>query len=209
MSKLRFHFFLSIFVLLSFSACTKNDSSTIVLLGTESYVDDILDIIPDSLITVFDNYFGEIPRGYVPPKIEGKFVVAPKQRYYSSVSNWPLSVLEPNMSLHFTNQHNSVVELNLAEATETFTDTVNVLGHDQSFTVYYQESKEVFVGNEDILVKRGIIITGTMCSEGIMDIVFANIIMDVEGDTEDIYFKPGHFFIYKDGDGLAREEDIR
>ena len=34
-------------------SCTKNDSSTIILLGTESYVDDILDVIPDSLVNTF------------------------------------------------------------------------------------------------------------------------------------------------------------
>lgn len=207
MRKFRFLLFQSISVLLCFSACTKNDNSTIILLGTEFYVDEILDIIPDSLITAFNSHFGEIPRGYVPPKIEGKYVVAPKQRYYSSVNNWPLDVIEPNVVLKFTDQHNSVVGLNLAEAVDTFTDTVFIIGNNQSFTVYYQEKKNMTVNNHDVNVKRGIIITGSISTEGICDILFANIIMEVEGDSENILAKPGQFFIYEDGDGIARKED--
>lgn len=190
-----------------FFSCTKNDKDTIVLLGTESYIDDILDVIPDSLRIVFDTHFGQIPRGYVPPNVEGDFVIAPKQRCISNAANWPLSVTEPNTSLSFTNQHNSVVELNLAEATETFTDTVFVVGHDNLFTVYYQESKSMTLNTQEIIMKRGILIKGEMCGEGIKDLCFANIIMDVQGDTENAAARPGQFFIYKDGDGIARKEE--
>lgn len=189
-----------------FQACTKNDGSTVVLLGTESYVDDILEAIPDTLRTIFEQQFGEIPQGYVPPKIEGCFVFGPKQRCYSNVAHWPLNVTEPNMNLHFSNQHNSVVELNLAEATETFTDTVFVVGHENLFTVYYQESKAMTVDNDAVVLKRGILIKGEMCDEGIRDLYFANIVMDVVGDVGTALVERGQFFIYKDGDGLARKE---
>ena len=193
--------------LLLFFSCTKNDKDTIILLGTESYVDDILDVIPDSLRIVFNTHFGEIPQGYVPPKVEGDFVVAPKQRCYSNVPNWPLDVVEPNMSLHLSNQHNSVVEIMLAEATETFTDTVFVVGHDNLFTIYYQETKILSVGGNDISLTRGVIIKGEMCEEGIRDLYFTNIIMNVEGDPGNTLSTRGQFFIYKDGDGLARKEN--
>lgn len=190
-------------------ACTKNDDSTIILLGTESYVEQITDAIPDSLKNVFEQQFGAIPQGYVPPKIEGNFVVAPKQRCYSNVANWPLSVTEPNMSLRFTNQHNSVVEILLAEANETFTDTVYVIGHDNLFTVYYQETKIIDLVENLAEMKRGILIKGKMTEQGIQDFYFANIIMDVKGDPYGVLAKKGQFFIYKDGDGLARKEEKR
>ena len=188
-------------------ACTKNDDSTVVLLGTESYVETIIEAIPDTLRTTFEQQFGEIPQGYVPPKIEGRFVFDPKQRCYSNVAYWPLNVVEPNMSLRFSNQHNSVVELNLAEATETFTDTVYVVGHENLFTVYYQESKPMTVDNDAVVLKRGILIKGEMCDEGIRNLYFANIVMDVEGNAETALVEPGQFFIYKDGDGMARKEE--
>ena len=149
-------------VLVLLQACTKNDDSTVVLLGTESYVETILDVIPDSLRTTFEQQIGEIPQGYVPPKIEGRFVFGPKQRCHSNMVNWPLNVVEPNMSLYFSNQHNSVVELNLAEATETFTDTVFVVGYGKKFTVYFQESKPLTVDGEEVVLKRGVLIKGEM-----------------------------------------------
>ena len=196
--------FLFIFILFLLS-CTKNDNSTIVLLGTESYVETIIDAIPESLQTVFEQQFGEIPHGYVPPKIEGNFIVAPKQRCYSNIAYWPIDVTEPNMSMHFTNQHNSVVEINLVEATETFTDTVYVIGHDNLFTVYYQETKQIPINGNHAEMKRGIIIKGKMCDEGIKDLYFANIIMEVTGDINGVLAQEGQFFIYKDGDGLAQK----
>ena len=188
-------------------ACTKNEDSTVVLLGTENYVETILEAIPDTLRTTFEQQFGEIPQGYVPPKIEGRFVFGPKQRCHSNAPYWPLNVVEPNVSLCFSNQHNSVVELNLAEATETFTDTVYVVGYGKKFTVYYQESKPLTVDDDAVVLKRGILIKGEMCDEGIRNLYFANIVMDVVGNTETALVEPGQYFIYKDGDGMARKEE--
>ena len=194
-------------VLLLFIACTKNDASTIVLLGTESYVEDILNAIPDTLRDTFEQRFGEIPQGYKPPKIEGDFVVAPKQRCYSNVANWPLDVVEPNMYMHFSDQHNSVVVFTLAEATNTFTDTVFVVGHNDTFTVYYQEVKEMTINNDNVVLKRGIIIKGEMCDDGIRNLYFTNIVMDVITNSSIPLVERGQFFIYKDGDGIAKKED--
>ena len=197
------------FVALVFQACTKNDDTTIILLGTEVYIEDILNAIPDSLRDTFEQRFGEIPQGYVPPKIEGNFVVAPKQRCYSNVATWPLDVVEPNMYLHLSDQHNSVVVFTFAEATNTFTDTVYIVGYDNKFTVYYQENKEMTINGDDVILKRGIIIKGEMCNEGMQNLYFANIIMDVTGDHDVPLVERGQFFIYKDGDGIARQEESK
>ena len=112
------------------------------------------------------------------------------------------------MSLHFTNQHNRVVEINLTEALEMFTDTVYITGYDNYFTVYYQEYKSLIIeGAEEAILKRGIIIKGEMSEEGIKNLYFANIIMDVQGVVTDELVTPGQFYIYRDGDGLARKEN--
>jgi len=198
---------LLLWLLMLLFACTKNDTSTLILLGTESYVENILNAIPDTLRETFNQQFGEIPQGYVPPKIEGDYVVAPKQRCYSSLSDWPLNVVEPNMWLHFTNQHNRVVEIHLAEALDMFTDTVYITGYNNFFTVYYQEYKSLVMDGHDAMMKRGVIIKGEMCDDGIKNLYFANVIMEVEGDVNNELAEPGQFYIYRDGDGLARKED--
>ena len=38
-----------IFFGMVFASCTKNDENTIVLIGEERYIDDILTVIPDTL----------------------------------------------------------------------------------------------------------------------------------------------------------------
>lgn len=207
MNRLRHITALLLFAALVFQACTKNDDSTLVLLGTESYVEDILNAIPATLRDTFEQNFGEIPQGYVPPKIEGNFVVAPKQRCYSNVANWPLDVVEPNMHLYLSDQHNSVIVFTLAEATNTFTDTVYIVGYDNKFTVYYQENKEMTINGDEVVLKRGIIIKGEICDEGIRNLYFANIVMDVITNSSVPLVERGQFFIYKDGDGIARKED--
>ena len=81
----------SLFSLLLLS-CTKNDDTTVILLGEEAYIEKITDVIPDTLQHVFEEYFGTIPSGYIPPNVEGEYIISPKQRIFSNVpeDNWPL-----------------------------------------------------------------------------------------------------------------------
>lgn len=202
-----------IFFGMMFASCTKNDENTIVLIGEERYIDDILTVIPDTLKPMFDVVFGSIPQGPVPPKIEGSFVVDPKQRVSSNVSTWPLTVIEPNVYLRFSEQHNGVVAMDLNEATEQLTDTVFVTGHNKDFTVYFIEDKAYDVPfNEQsfhVRVKRGVIMKGTMNDYGMANFSIASIIMEAEDDSGGLLgqYAPGSFFVYRDGNGLAEYLD--
>ena len=196
-----------------FASCTKNDDSTIVLIGEERYIDDILTVIPDTLKPTFDAVFGSIPTGLVPPKIEGSYVVDPKQRVSTNVDNWPLTVIEPNVYLKFSDQHNGVVALDLNEATEQLTDTVFVMGHHKDFTVYFIENKAYdvpFNGQSfHVNVKRGVIMKGTVTSNGLSNFRIASIIMEANDDSQGALtqYAPGSYFLYKDGNGLAENFD--
>ncbi len=191
------------------SSCTKNDDTTIVLIGEELYIDDILTVIPDTLKPVFDGVFGSIPEGPVPPKIEGSYVVDPKQRVSTNVEGWPLTVIEPNVYLKFSEQHNGVVTMDLNEATEQLTDTVFVMGHNEDFTVYFVEDKsyDVPFGEQSfhVRVKRGIIMKGTTSSNGLSNFKIASVIMEAEDNSQGVLgqYSPGSFFVYRDGNGLA------
>ena len=191
------------------TSCTKNDENTIVVIGTEYYIDDILTVIPDSLQTQFRAAFGEIPQGAVPPKIEGSYVVDPKARVGSNVADWPLQVTEPNTYLRFEKQHNGIAVMDLAEATEQATDTVFVMGNGNKFTVYFIEDKsyQLPVNGQtfQVWMKRGIVMRGQMTNEGIADFRLASIIMRAEDNSNGMLsqYAPGSYFIYKDGDGKA------
>lgn len=195
------------------TCCTKNNDKTIVLIGTEYYIDDILSVVPDSLQTSFFAEFGSVPEGAVPPDVEGSYVMAPKQRVSSHGVVWPLQTVEPNMYLRFTNQHNGIVKMDLNEATETVTDTVFVGGVGNAFVVYFIEDKsyDIELGGQiyHAKVKRGIVMKGQVTEEGLKDFRYATIIMKSEDDSNGLIaqYPIGSYFIYKDGDGLAKREE--
>lgn len=198
-----------LFGMLLWSSCTKNDATTIVLIGEERYIDNILTVIPDTLKPVFNTVFGTIPEGPVPPKIEGSYVVDPKQRVQTNIDYWPLTVLEPNVYLKFSEQNNGVVTMDLNEATEHLTDTVFVQGRGQNFTVYFVEDKSYEVPFDTqsfhVRVKRGVIMKGSVNANGLANFMIASVIMEAEDDSQGLLsqYPPGSFFVYKDGDGLA------
>lgn len=199
---------------LALTCCTKNDENTIALIGTEYYIDDILSVIPESLQTSFFAEFGSVPEGPVPPNVEGSYVMAPKHRVSSNLTEyeWPLQTVEPNMYMRFSNQHNGIVKLDLNEATETVTDTVFVCGSGNSFAVYFIENKayEIELGGQTYhaKVKRGIVMKGQVNGDGLKDFRYATIIMNSEDDSNGLIaqYPQGSYFIYKDGDGLAKRE---
>ena len=198
---------------LALTSCTKNDDDTIALIGTEYYIDDILSVIPDSLQTRFFAEFGSIPEGPIPPKIEGNYVMDPKERVSSNVPVWPLQAHEPNLYMRFSNQHNGIVKMDLNETTETVTDTVFVCGNDNAFAVYFIENKQYEIPFNGLMyhahVKRGIVMKGQVTSEGLKDFRYATIIMETEDDSDGLIgqYDNGSYFIYKDGDGIAKRED--
>ena len=197
------------------SSCTKNDDTTIALIGTEYYIDDILSVIPSSVQTQFLADFGSIPKGPVPPKVEGSYVMSPKQRVNSSLGagNWPLNIIENNTWLRFTNQHNGIVKMDLNDAVETVTDTVFVCGNGNAFAVYFIENKayEMEIDGQTIhaKVKQGVVMKGQVVEEGLSDFRYATIIMESEDDSNGLIglYDSGTYFIYKDGDGIAKNEE--
>lgn len=198
---------------MALTSCTKNDTTTISLIGTEYYIDDILSVIPDSLEAKFLSDFGSIPDGPVPPKIEGSYMMNPKQRVSSNVEEWPLQAVEPNVYLRFSKQHNGIVTMDLNEATETKTDTVFICGNGSAFTVYFIENKayDVQVDNHTyhVRMKRGIVMKGAVSDRGLSNFRYATIIMETEDDSGGLIgqYENGSYFIYKDGNGTAENQE--
>lgn len=195
------------------SSCMKNEGKTIALIGTEYYIDDILTVIPESLQVEFKEAFGDIPEGPIPENIEGSYVMNPKQRVHSNIDNWYTVVVEPDVKLGFSDQHNGIVTMDLTEETNHVTDTVFVMGNGNAFTVYFIEDKTYdFPFNNNtyhVRMKRGVIMKGKVKNEGLADFQYASIILEAEDDSQGVLeqYAPGTYFIYKDGNGLAERID--
>lgn len=198
----------SLFSLLLLS-CTKNDDTTVILLGEEAYIEKITDVIPDTLQHVFEEYFGTIPSGYIPPNVEGEYIISPKQRIFSNVpeDNWPLDIIEPDIDITMSKQHNRECILQLKEATETLTDTVYITGYDNLFTVYYTEEKTLQHSGYEHYITRNVIFKGEMTDYGIKNLKIASIIVNADDNSHGnmIQYKRGDFFLYEDGDNLSEK----
>ena len=193
---------------LALSSCTKNEDTTVALIGEEYYIDDILSVVSDA---AFWSDFGSINRGAIPPDVQGSYLVSPMQRVASNLAVWPLQVVEPNAFMRFSKQHNGIVVMDLNDATEQRTDTVFVMGKDNDFTVYFVEDKNYEVPlngqNHHVNLQRGVVVCGTVTADGLSNFRVVFLVLKAESDAQDLAPDRGSYFIYKDGNGLAENYD--
>lgn len=197
---------------LALASCNKNNTSTIAPLGTEYYIDDSLEAIPN---LAFWNAFGTVQSGPFPPDIKGDYVVSPKVRVSSNVADWPLLTESLNVYLHFSDQNNSLVTVEMNEATDNITDTAFVKGNGETgdFLVYFIEEKEITdyqYGNSNYTLRsrQGVAIKGKVTGDGIVDFRYATIVLAAESEPAGVPLQEvGSYFIYKDGDNLAERSN--
>ena len=198
---------LPLITFLGLNSCIKDGNETIIYLGYENYIPTIETVIPQELLNVYSDSIGEIHRGFIPPNVEGKFIISPKQRVLSNnLLSWPYEVVEPDMTISISNQHNGViVNFDCSEATLTSTDSVFIMGHDNCFTIYFKETKEFVDEGYTTVITRAMILTGEITAEGIKNLIYADMIIDVYDDSNGliVQYPSGQYFIYKDGDGLS------
>ncbi|MBR5911175.1 MAG: hypothetical protein IKZ55_04255 [Bacteroidales bacterium] len=189
------------------TSCTKNDTETIVPIGTEYYIDDILSVVSDSAFWVD---FGAVNSGPVPPNVEGRYLVAPNIRVGTNVEGVPLGIAEPNIILTLSKQHNGIALMKLSQDIDNVTDTVFIMGSGNDFTVYFIEEKSYDVPIGDVCyhvrLKRGVVMKGTISEAGISNFRMATVVIEMEDDSQGLMplYSPGEYYIYKDGDNLSQ-----
>jgi hypothetical protein len=191
-------------ILLSMTQCKKESTvgDSVILLGTENYVKKLTEIIPEEWMNDFSTHYGELHQGYIPPNIEGEYAISPKQFVYSNFLDLSNDL---DMYLKVTDQHNRVATVEFYEGETLRTDTAYIMGSQQYFSLYFVEKRTLDFEGDLSTVSRVVLITGKKTLEGIKNLRFGSMILDVrEGANPFIgNFVPGWFFIYKDQDGLA------
>lgn len=189
--------------ILTATSCKKEPThgDSIILLGMEEYVEPIAGFIPDTLRTHFINHFGTMPEGYIPPNIEGEYLIG---RMKFCHSNHVAAGDGSNMHLRITNQHNRVAHVEFDDKGTVVVDTAFIMGNGQRFTLYFTEEKHVAIQGE-FSIKRSVFITGEKTLTGIKDLRFGSIILEANDDGNVFVggFKPGWYFIYQDEDGIS------
>ncbi len=182
-------------------SCSKDSDDTIILLGKERYVVPMKEMIPDSLYTKFVTLMGGTPEGFIPPNIEGEYLISEKQFCHSNFID--LSDHQ-DMHLRISNQHNRVANVEFHEGETIYTDTAFIMGSGQHFTLYLTEERNMTFF-ADFAITRCVVITGEKTAQGIKNLHFGSVILDAENGGNPFLgnFIPGWYFIYKDKDGLS------
>jgi hypothetical protein len=204
MKKTVIYLIIAVNVLLAMTQCKKESvaGDSVILLGTESYVRKLAEMIPVEWQDDFFTYYGEIPQGYIPPNIEGEYVISPKQFVYSNFID-----LFDNLDMHLkiTDQHNRVAIVDFYEGETIHTDTAYIMGSGPNFSLYFEEKRKLDFYGDITTVKRVVLFTGEKTPEGIKGLRFGSIILNANEGVNPFVgsFVPGWFFIYRDKDGLA------
>jgi hypothetical protein len=210
------------------SSCLKDDpkENTIILMGTESYVDSIGEVIPDTLLkvladaTVMQLTPAVLPQGNMPPDVQGEFVLRPKELlwYNENLVSDGDSIRfrfggNPSASGYYPNgQHNRVTPCDYEEnGLLGHTDSAYLMGSGNDFTAYFVLTYEHItkIDGVDYNMTRGYVITGKMNGNGNaidnVRVAYINLNMKVNSnnmavscvETGSIKAMEGNIFVYK------------
>lgn len=176
--------FLALAVLMM-SSCLKDDpqEGTIILMGTESYVKDINEVIPDTLLkaladtNVMQMNPVVIPQGNMPPDVQGGFVLRPKELLW--YNEYPVPDGDSirfrfggngnDLGYYPNGQHNRVMPCDYEEnGMSGHTDVAYLMGSGNAFTAYFVLTFEHIddIPGVDYGMTRGYVIMGEMGKNG-------------------------------------------
>ncbi len=195
------------------TGCLKDDlQGTIVLMGTESDVKSIEEVLPDTLLTFVRDIAAmggrilELPEGNTPPDIQGEFLFFPRELYAHN-GHHP----EANDTLFFRfggegdtlgyypeGQHNRCVSVDIFEKGFSLKHVENayVMGSGDDFTAYftvpYDDCFESMSGVYYTLT-RGYVIKGKVTEAGIEEAVMACVNISAEPNNPSDYVPENAF----------------
>lgn len=201
-----------------FSGCLKDaGEETIVLMGTESGVQRIEDVIPDTLLNFISDtraMHGEpidLPYGNTPPDIQGEFVFYPRELY---ADNGFHPTANDSLCLRFGGdcdtlgcyphgQHNRLTPCDIFENgfSRQHVDAISLFGNGEAFAAYFIVSFDDCyepMSGVNYTLTRGYIVVGEMTSDGIDHAVVACVNKDVTPNNPSEYIPENAFRVLKD-----------
>lgn len=202
------------FLLICLSGCQPESGETIILLGEESDF-----TTPKQLMTMLtdaqqDAFFEALPgvvnvnAGLFPPDIMGEYKISLKLFVESNIG-FDFFDDDDDVLLRVFDQQNRLAKVDFSEGGISRIDNAYVLEDGDRFMLYFTEEREVEFNGVSYRYERLIVITAKEVDEGLRDLYFGSIILQVENGIDPLVgnFEPGWYFIYKDADGLAERGD--
>lgn len=191
---------------LMLTGCLKDDISqpTIVLMGSESGIKPIEEVIPDTLLRFITDTaaMGDdvivLPTGNIPPDVQGEYMFFPRDLYkdngYHPLAGDTLLFRfggeQPIDTLLYypQGQHNRSVPGDIHEKGfhQERIDTVYLMGEGSRFAAYFTVAyKNCYELNSHLYytLTRGYVITGTVTESGIANAIVACVNISAEPNT--------------------------
>ena len=193
--------FIAFLAMLLLTGCLKEDlvRGTVALMGSESYVKPIEEVIPDTLLrfiadsSVMGNDTIVLPCGNVPPDIQGEYLFFPRELYkhnghhpladdtlfFRFGGDYRVDTLDNDVWVCYPDgQHNRIASGDLLEKgfSQKTIDTVYLMGEGNGFTAYFKvDYKDCYEPMSQVYytLTRGYIITGTITESGIRHAIIA------------------------------------
>ena len=175
------------------TACLKDNpnNGTIVLMGTESDVKPIDQVIPDTLLKFLGNSQAmhmqalTLATGNTPPDVQGEYAFAPAELFaYNDTHPAPGDTI----FFRFHDQHNRLVGCDILEDDHTRKSipVAYLMGNGDAFVAYFTvayERKPMESEDFTYTLTRGYLITGKVSSGGIDEALIACINISVDFDA--------------------------
>lgn len=196
---------LAALVTLLMTGCLKEGTGTIVLMGTESDVMPIDQVIPDTLLkfivdsTEMMDTILVLPTGIKPPNIQGEYMFYPRRFYRDNGFHvmatdtvcFRFGGESDTLGCYPEGQHNMIVPCDfygdIMESGNVFLvksqPHAYVMGEGNDFTAYFKisyEHCEEPISGAEFTLTRGYILTGTVTTQGIENAVLACVNISAE-----------------------------
>jgi hypothetical protein len=191
------------------AGCTPGKDDTIIVFGGESNFQTMEDLMKDYLsVTEQEAFLSELdimPNDLLfPPNINGEYKISMKQ-YLNSNIGFDFFDDDQDVLLRVFDQQNRLAKVDFFENGTSRIDDAYVIGKDNLFNLYFKENREMEFMGKKYRYDRLVVITGEKDRDGIRNLHFGNVILEVENSEDPLVgeFQSGWYFIYKDADGMS------
>jgi hypothetical protein len=187
------------------NSCNSDDLSSLV--NEEGLTQEIVNLVPDTILNEMESMGMPIYGGENPPNIENSYIASPFVLKASNRESDQIGHTYSDYYVKFYNQDNSKlsISLNYLNGPETGTGMGSyIVGDDNKFSVFVEVNAEADDGSKAKLVH---VISGEWTADGIKNLYFANFMLDNYGNTTGYWIENGDGRVIYDSDGFSPVTD--
>ena len=192
-------------IALFMNSCDSGDLSSLV--NEEGLTQEIVNLVPDTILNEMESMGMPIYGGENPPNIENSYIASPFVLKASNRESDQIGHTYSDYYVKFYNQDNSKlsISMNYLNGPETGTGMGSyIVGDDNKFSVFVEVNAEADDGSKAKMVH---VISGEWASDGIKNLYFANFMLDNYGNTTGYWIENGDGRVIYDSDGFSPVTD--